>query len=404
MSDTVYWIWLSRLKGMSPARAAAALTACPDPADLWRMGPQEAVLEGVPAAAADAAVDKDLDAAKRIAERCWELDITVLTRTDTRYPRRLLELRDAPAVLYSKGTAFGREAVIAVVGSRNCSEYASRAATKLSADLAKGGACVASGFARGVDTQAAWGCLSTGGAAIGILGCGIDVVYPPENAELYEKAFENGLVLSEYPPGTTPQARYFPVRNRLISGLALGVVVVEAGENSGSMITASLAKKQGRDLFAVPADLSRKGAAGSVRLLKEGARLVTCAEDVLGLYRADFPDELSGPVRNDNLILQGEEISAIAPQRRPGAPRQAPVSEKEIDNTAVSDYIGLKEKADVSEYDSRRIVQTLLDNPSDADGLTRKLGIPVRRVMNAITVLELEGKVRSGPGGVYSLI
>jgi DNA processing protein len=210
--------------------------------------------------------------------------IDLVTTADAGYPPRLRKIFDPPAVLYFRGRLPADDKLVAVVGARRASAYGKNAAALLAQELAEAGFGVVSGAARGIDSAAHEGALTAKGYTIAVLGCGVDVVYPPENGRLLERIAESGAVVSEYWPGTAPQAQFFPVRNRIISGLSLGVTVVEAAEKSGSLITADLALEQGRDVFAVPGSIFAAGSKGTHRLLKQGAKLVESAGDILEEY------------------------------------------------------------------------------------------------------------------------
>ena len=205
------------------------------------------------------------------------------------YPRLLMEIADPPPYMYLSGEVNGSETAVAIVGSRRASQYGLCTATRLARDLASRGVTVVSGMARGIDTAAHWGALKGGGRSIAVLGCGIDVLYPPENGALREALAKGGAVLSEFPLGTGPLAENFPRRNRIISALSRGVVVVEAGEASGSLITAHYALEQGREVFAVPGNVTCSGSRGVNGLIKQGAKLVEGVEDILDELRIEAP-------------------------------------------------------------------------------------------------------------------
>jgi len=198
-----------------------------------------------------------------------------------RYPRLLMEIPDPPPFLYLLGELKGSKTAVALVGSRRASQYGLSTATRLARELAAQGVTVVSGMARGIDTAAHWGALKGGGRNVAVLGCGLDVVYPPENAALHEALARDGALVSEFPMGTAPLAENFPRRNRIISALSRGVVVVEAGEGSGSLITAHYALEQGREVFAVPGNVTVSGSRDANGLIKEGAKLVERVEDIL---------------------------------------------------------------------------------------------------------------------------
>ena len=239
-------------------------------------------VKGVSAAAARAIVQHDyapLAAAE--CDRVAASGAQVVDVLSERYPRLLMEIPDPPPFFYLSGSLCGSETAVAIVGSRRASQYGLCTATRLARDLAEQGVTVVSGMARGIDTAAHWGALKAGGRSVAILGCGIDVVYPPENDTLYRSLCEQGAVISEFPMGAAPLSENFPRRNRIISALSRGVVVVEAGEGSGSLITAHYALEQGREVFAVPGNVTATGSRGVNGLIKEGAKLVERVEDIL---------------------------------------------------------------------------------------------------------------------------
>ncbi|RII26241.1 MAG: DNA-protecting protein DprA [Geobacter sp.] len=239
-------------------------------------------IKGVSAAAAAAIANHDYrPAAERECELLAQSGARIVTLLDTDYPRPLLEIADPPPYIYVKGSLKGLEPAVAMVGSRRASSYGLLATRRLAGELAAHGITVVSGMARGVDTAAHRGALSGGGRSIGVLGCGIDVIYPPENRQLFASMGEEGGLVSEFPLGTLPLAENFPRRNRIISGICRGVLVVEAEERSGSLITAQYALEQGREVFAIPGNITCSSSRGTNRLIKQGAKLVESVEDIL---------------------------------------------------------------------------------------------------------------------------
>ncbi len=229
------------------------------------------------------------------------------------YPEMLNSIPDPPAVLFYRGKYPPSELspAVAVIGSRRCSLYGRKTARKISMKLSNSGVCVVSGLARGIDGEAHRGALDGGSPTAAVMGGGLDVMYPPEHASLAERVAEHGCLISEYPPGVKPARYTFPERNRIISGLSKAVVVVEAGERSGTMITVATALDQGRDVFAVPGDITRSSTMGSNRLLRDGAGVVLSAEELaeeLGFGCAHAP---SVPVSDPILAsLSGKRITA----------------------------------------------------------------------------------------------
>ncbi|GAB4333188.1 MAG: DNA-processing protein DprA [Desulfobulbaceae bacterium] len=253
--------------------------------------------------------------AGRLLEELAEGETGILCPDDVFYPRRLLEIADPPPVLFYRGdpTCLDRPAV-ALVGSRAATSYGKRVSFELARGLARHNIGVVSGLAAGIDGEAHAGALAGGGWTAGVLGCGPDIIYPPGNSGLYEKVAGQGVILSEYPPGTPPDGFRFPERNRIISGMTLGTIVAEATLKSGSLITASLALDQGREVFAVPGRIDSPKSRGANRLIQMGARLVTCVEDVLeeldlaGILSHDADD----PPAGEKVELSEEEARLLA--------------------------------------------------------------------------------------------
>ena len=281
--DDYYWIGLKAVPGVGNVTFRRLLE---------RFDTPQAALEASPAAlmmvkgiSAEVIEEIARGAWRRFAEEeCVRLaagSVRLVTYVSHDYPKSLFEIPDPPPFLYIKGELRSRELSVAIVGSRRATSYGLISTGKLAEALASHGVCVVSGMARGIDTAAHKGALQGGGRSIGVLGCGVDKVYPPENRTLFEQMEATGCLLSEFPLGTLPLAENFPRRNRIISGLSRGVLVVEAAEKSGSLITAQYALEHGRDVFAVPGNISFATSRGSNRLIKEGAKLVDCVEDIL---------------------------------------------------------------------------------------------------------------------------
>jgi DNA processing protein len=239
-------------------------------------------VKGVSAAAVASVLTQDqLPSAEKECESLLRSGARIVTYLSPEYPKLLLHIPDAPPFLYVKGQIQAQETAIAIVGSRQASQYGISTTGKLARELALRGITIVSGMARGIDAVAHRCALSAGGRSIGVLGCGIDVVYPRENRGLYAEMIEKGGLVSEFPMGTLPLAENFPRRNRIISGLSTGVLIIEAAEGSGSLITAQCALEQGRDVFAVPGNIQSHNSRGAHRLIKQGAKLVESIEDIL---------------------------------------------------------------------------------------------------------------------------
>lgn len=226
---------------------------------------------------------RDQGYVEKLIQYCARKEIKIIAIEDPDYPERLKTIYDPPNLLFCSGQIPKSFLTIAIVGARSASVYGKNVATKLASQLTKAGVLVVSGAARGIDTAAHLGALEQG-PTVAVLGCGIDQIYPPENKVLFDKIRQSGALISEYPPGTLPHAAYFPARNRIIAGLASGVLVVEAAEKSGSLITAEVALNEGRDVFAIPGSIFSKLSRGTHYLIQQGAKLVKDVEDILEEY------------------------------------------------------------------------------------------------------------------------
>lgn len=298
---------------------------------------------------------------------------TVLPLEDERYPERLRTISDPPPVLYCDGLPEPEDRLaIAVVGARQATSYGIRVTEALARDLSYLGFTIVSGMARGIDAAAHRGALAARGRTIAVLGCGLDVVYPPEHDRLRAEIARSGSVMTEFPPGTRPLASHFPRRNRILSGLALGVVVVEAAEGSGSLITARLALDQGREVFAVPGPLDAPLSRGPHGLIKQGAKLVETVEDIV--------EEL----------LPQLEGAAARPSRRPTPPNSLPGLE-EVAGLNLSDLSA----------DEKCVLAFMTREPMTIDALTESAGLPAPIVAGALLELELKEVVRQMPGQRY---
>ena len=277
------------------------------------------------------------------------------------------------------------EAAIAVVGTRKCSPYGVACAEKLAFGLAAAGAVVVSGLAEGIDAASVRGALRAGGTPVSVVGNGLDVKYPRENRYLYEDVAAAGALLSEYPPGTRPDGRHFPVRNRILSGLSLAALVVEAPARSGALITAETALEQGRDVFAVPGPIDALTSAGCNRLIRDGAGLVSDAWDILREYQDRFPDKL----QPEGARREPETLGYRARQSREAKPVLPSLSLKEEKLELTDDQIALL-----------RVLPE--EEPMLVDDLIEQTGIPARRVLSALTVLELEQLIEQHSGKRYT--
>ena len=322
----------------------------------------------------------DWGMAEREIERAQELGIAIVTCEDPIYPRNLLNIYDYPPLLYVQGSLCPEEICVAVVGSRLASVYGRYTTEKISRELALQGITIVSGLARGIDAAAHRGALAGKGRTIAVLGCGLDIVYPPENEGLAAAVAAHGALITEFPFGTPPNAPNFPSRNRIISGISLGVVVVEAGEKSGSLITARIAAEQGRSVFAVPGEIGAAGSRGTHRLIKQGARLVENIEDIL--------EEILPQAGRTPSASNEPSVSS-----RPDAP--APDPEKTTAPARV-EAAGLGNP-------EQRLLSLIPSRPVDIDTLITSSGLTTQEVLNALLILELRGLIRQMPGKQFLL-
>ena len=363
MDDTYYWIGLKTVPGIGNVGFRRLLESCDTPEAALTAAPRSlAGIRGI-----TPAIIENISSGswKLFAEQeCLRLEASgarLVTFTSCNYPKSLFEIPDPPPFLYVKGELRSSELSIAIVGSRRATSYGLMTTSKLSGELASHGVCVVSGMARGVDTAAHKGALLAGGRSIGVLGCGIDNIYPPENRNLFEEMTQKGCLVSEFPLGTLPLAENFPRRNRIISGLSRGVLVVEAAEKSGSLITAQYALEHGRDVFAVPGNVSFASSRGCNRLIKQGAILVDCVEDILD----ELPDsELSN---SDSPLFQK-------------APRTFALSPKEA-----------------------AIFELLARSPLHIDDIIAQTELTAGEVSSMLLHLELKGAVTPLPGTHYAV-
>lgn len=383
-----YWLWLTNLRGLHNQTRLALLRHFGTPENLFYADEGEILLtEGITREQAALLRDHDLERANRILGDCQRLGLQLLTIQDAAYPARLQNIYDPPVLLYVRGhlPVMDEEAAIAVVGTRKCSPYGVACAEKLAFGLAAAGAVVVSGLAEGIDAASVRGALRAGGTPVSVVGNGLDIKYPRENRYLYEDVAAAGALLSEYPPGTRPDGRHFPVRNRILSGLSLAALVVEAPARSGALITAETALEQGRDVFAVPGPIDALTSAGCNRLIRDGAGLVSDAWDILREYQDRFPDKL----HPEGARREPETLGYRARQSREAKPVLPSLSLKEEKLELTDDQIALLRALPEEE-------------PMLVDDLIEQTGIPTRRVLSALTVLELEQLIEQHSGKRYT--
>lgn len=406
MSALKYWIWLASRRGLGPAGALAVLDYFVTPERAYYAGREEyEVLPLLPSQRRSLA-DKSLDQAERILGDCDRLGLRIMTFQDADYPQRLRALADPPMVLYIRGRVFrfDEEAAIGVVGARDPTPYGEKWAERFGLELASGGALVVSGIAKGLDTCAIKGALKAGGPVVSVLGGGVDVPYPPQNRYLHEDVAAAGALISEYPPGTENVGSHFPQRNRILSGLCLGVLAVECRPFGGTMSSAQCALNQDRDLFAVPGALDAPMSEGTNLLIQRGAKLVTCGRDILEEYWDRFPEKLKGSApltpeaareRLEDLDRRREEPLSAVPEAGPAeVPAPAPARE----------LVPRGEQKTRFTDDQIAVLAAMEDKVRSADQLVDLTQIPTKRVLSALTMLQVQGAVEEHPGKRFSAL
>lgn len=402
MSTLKYWLWLTTRKGLQGRAALRVLEWFGTPEQAFFADPSEygRVPDLTPTERA-ALADRNLTEPNVILGDCERLGIRIMTYQDASYPERLRNIYDPPLVLYVKGKAipFDEKVVIGMVGTRKCTPYGVKMGGKLALELARSGAVIVSGIAEGIDASCIRAALKGGGTVVSVLGGGIDVPYPWCNRDLYEDVAAVGALISEYPPGTRPLGGHFPIRNRIISGLSVGVVVVESGATGGSMHTVEHVTDQSRDLFAVPGPADSEASEGTNQLIREGsAKLVTDAWDVLEEYVDRYPGALC---RREPLSGEAEESRLEHPTPPAKQKETARKPKREPDRTAEEPEDGgipWETLRDKLTDDQRDILLALRDKARIVDDLVELTQIPARRVLSALTILEVQGYVTQEPG------
>jgi DNA processing protein len=376
-----YWIALKAVEGVGCVGFRTLLKALGSPEAVFRASASTLqLLPGIgPKTAEDIRSFTDWEMAEQEVARAGKLDIAIVTCQDPLYPRNLLHIYDYPPFLYVQGSLCPEEIGVAIVGSRLASTYGKYVTEKLSRELALKGLTVVSGLARGIDSAAHQGALAGKGRTIAVFGCGLDIVYPPENEALAADIAAQGALVTEYPLGTPPNAPNFPARNRLISGISLGVVVVEAGEKSGSLITARIASEQGRSVFAVPGAIESAGSRGTNRLIKQGAKLVENVEDIL------------------EEILPQTGLQPVVPEQPPlfsGTPAA-------VQDDPVTAHSPLSAEAEGLGEKESKLLSFIIREPVDVDTLIAQSGLTAHEVQSSLLVLALRGFIRQLPGKLF---
>jgi DNA processing protein len=391
-SPDVYWLALRRAKGVGPRTCKLLIEKFGSPEKIFKLDSDQIAAAGVPRNTARSIAEfRGFEPLEKELCELPNIGARLVKWTDDDYPPNLRQIADPPPFLFVRGTApLGDPNCIAIVGARAASDIGRRMAQRLGLELAAKGFAVVSGLARGIDSEAHQGALDAHGKTFAVLGCGVDVIYPAEHRALAEAIIESGgALISELPIGTPPLAENFPTRNRILSGLCLGVVIVEAAEKSGSLITARMALEQDRQVFAVPGSPLTGKTRGSNRLLKEGAKLVECVEDVI----EELVPQMARP-------LAAERV-AIEPAERVPAPT---VSVVRTDVPAPREAAEVAKSPEVGLNDVTAILNNLKDSERlHVDSIIESSGLNAQTVLRLLLELELEGRVTQHPGKLFSL-
>ena len=360
MDDIKYWVWLSSLPGIGARRFKQLIDHFGLPEEVWNANEKQLQsLQGfqkIIPSILDINLRNNIDT---YMHRVEKLDIKILRVVDEDYPSNLKDIYDPPPVLHVCGK-FEKtdDKAIAIVGSRNATEYGRGMAKEIANELALRGITVVSGMARGIDTFAHKGAIEVGGRTIAVMGCGVDVPYPPENRRLMDMVSKSGAVISEYPIGIQPFAGNFPARNRIVSGLSMGVVVIEAAERSGALITVDFALEQGKEVFALPGRVKSEESKGTNKLIKDGAKIVTCTEDILEEFA--------------NIELYNPKMHSVVEQK----------------------YSQLN-------FEEIKILEVIHTEPTHIDNILRGTGYNIQKINSLVTMLELKGILKQLPGKFF---
>ncbi len=393
-----YWLWLTLKPGIGSQKIHQLLDKFSTPEKIYKADKKalEACSKLKPEDV-EQLCNKSLTAAETVFNQCQDKQIKILTRDHELYPKLLLSIPDPPYVLYARYAErinLNEHLTVAVVGTREATSYGLTTAEKLSAILAGQGITVVSGMARGNDAAAHWGALRGGGKTVAVLAGGVDKPSPPSHAKLMREIIKNGMVLSEYPPGTPSLSHHFRARNRIISGLSRGTVVIEAPERSGALITSTHALEQDRDVFVVPADITSSNSVGSNRLLAQGAIPVLGPLDVFRTYEHNFGDvmERNRPALNREEVDFSEESQA--PKKKKRKNKEKP--KKEQINVTNKPCVDLSE-------DEESVLSLLSKEPKHIDELAA-LGYSPAMLSATLVTLEMKGLVQAMPGKQFCLL
>ena len=410
----LYWIWLARACGVASKNFVRLIERFGTPFEIYSLGEAEIeYIEGIGNQLKLKLSDKNLEPSYSVLKFCKKNKVDIIAYDDKRYPTSLKQLEDPPAVLFCRGhfPDFNKRLCIAVVGTRRISEYGRQAAYKIAYEIAAANAVVVSGMALGVDAVASCGVLKAGGDTVVVLGSGIDVVYPKQHTKLYDKIVKSGAVITEYMPSASPEKSNFPIRNRIISGLCQGTLVIEGDHISGALITARKAIMQGREVFALPGEIYEKNSEAPNELIRNGAYAVLSADDIInhydflyhdvinyrGLRKAKAKSELDEDYIKE-LAIQARPYRATERKKDALVSVSAPIPEVKMSEEKPS--VNEDMLAGLDEGTRRIFSQMPIDSAVSPDRLVEE-GFDASDVVTALTMLELCGLVTSLPGGLY---
>ena len=430
--EQLFSVWFSLCTGVANTEFPRVLSQFGSAYAVFRAEESEIEALDISERFKSALQNKSLDQAYGIVDFCKQNGVGILAYTDKAYPSTLRALHAPPSLLYYKGKLpdFERQLFISTVGTRSMSEYGKEMAYRIAYELASTGTVVVSGMALGVDAACAVGALAAKGTTVAVLGCGIDVCYPKQHTRLMRAIEQNGLILTEYPPSTPPRGYHFPVRNRIISGLGAGTLIVEANLTSGAMITAREAILQGKDIYAIPGNVGDDNTSGTNQLIRDGAAVVLSARDILEnyafLYRdsVDMARLLRAQERSDpdpaafarygvGLPVTTTPAKSVSEVRReqkietPATPKKSKADAKPAQEAPEAPKAQVREDdsaAVLAQFSQRQrdmFAQIPLDKAVSADWLVR-CGFATHEVMTALTMFEIKGLISALPGGLYT--
>ncbi len=396
----IHWIWFAELSHISLRQKHQLLQHFSDPEEIYHS--EDRVFAEYPQKVREALENRSLTRAEGILRDCADRGISIMTLADAIYPVRLKNIYDPPLALYYKGRLpdWDEQPVIGVVGTRKATPYGMQAGMELGCQIAAGGGLVVSGGAEGVDTTALQGAVRAGKPVVAVLGGGVDVVYPASNRQLFAQIIQNGCLISEYPPKTRAYHWHFPIRNRIISGLSNGVLVVEAPKPSGALITAERAAEQGRDVFVVPGNIGVEACRGSNELLQQGAIPVLCGWDILKEYDALYPGKLQSKTVPSNVFEKtGMKVAEepVYPARLEN--KKERLQKKDIDKGEKSTYSVCQDLTP----EEQTVAKLLTVQPRLVDEILSQSGMPAGATLSILTKLTLKGVAKNHPGRRISL-